>query len=101
MLRKLVLVAGVLLGGLVSAATAHADLAPPPGYVESCTVDKQCTKEEDGDVCATYFKEPNKCKDKHASDGFVYRCKTRGGSNWSEVWCRPKAPGQDKAPDKK
>jgi hypothetical protein len=24
----------------------------------------------------------------HGARGFVFRCKTRGGSTWSEVWCK-------------
>jgi hypothetical protein len=69
---------------------AKADVPPPPNYVESCTVAKQCRPGEEGTTCGTYHGEPDKCRKLHASDGFVHKCNTRGASVWSEVYCRPK-----------
>lgn len=88
----------VLLSPLVIllAGAARADVPPPEGYVEQCTAEKQCKKTEDADVCSAWHGERDKCSKAHAADGFVYKCKTRGASAWSEVWCRPKA-----APTKK
>ena len=78
--------AGLVLGTSV----VSADVPPPPGYVESCTVEKQCTKNEEGDACSAWHGERDKCEKKHAQDGFVRKCKTRGASVWTEVYCRPK-----------
>ena len=80
-------------------AVAAADLPPPPNYVESCTVEKQCTRDEEGTACSANFRERDKCSKALAADGWVHKCKTRGASVWTEVWCRPKKP-VDKAPAK-
>lgn len=76
--------------GLFLCAPAAADIPPPPGYVEQCTIEKQCTKAEEGDACGAWHGDRDKCEKKHASDGFVRKCKTRGASVWTEVYCRPK-----------
>ena len=77
------------LGTLSS--VAQADLAPPPGYVEVCTVDRQQKPNERCELCSkSYFREPDGCKKKLASKGFSQRCRSRGASVWTEVWCRPK-----------
>jgi 3-methyladenine DNA glycosylase Mpg len=75
---------------LCLASSALADVPPPPGYVEQCTVEKQCQKNEDGDACSAWHGDHDKCKKLHQSDGFVYKCSTRGASVWTEVYCRPK-----------
>ncbi len=69
---------------------ALADVPPPPGYVEQCTIEKQCKPTEEGTSCGTWHGERDKCKQQHTSDGFVYKCSTRGASVWTEVYCRPK-----------
>lgn len=69
---------------------ARADIPPPPGYTEQCTVAKQCKKSEEGDACRAWHGDREVCQKRHASDGFVYKCKTRGASVWTEVYCRPK-----------
>lgn len=75
---------------LIVSSTAVADVPPPPGYVEQCTVEKQCKKDEEGDACGAWHGDRDKCEKKHAQDGFVRRCKTRGASVWTEVYCRPR-----------
>ena len=69
---------------------AFADVPPPPGYVEQCTVEKQCKKDEDGDACGAWHGDRDKCKKLHAKDGFTYKCSTHGASVWTEIYCRPK-----------
>jgi hypothetical protein len=67
-----------------------------PRYVEECIAEKRCAPGYDADTCTTDFGKPDACKQKHAKDGFVFTCKTRNMSRWSEVWCRPSngaAPG--------
>ena len=68
----------------------YADVPPPPGYVEQCTIEKQCKKEEEGDACSAWHGDRDTCQKKHAQDGFVFKCKSRGASVWTEVYCRPK-----------
>src|SRR5262245_49459993 len=78
MLRLLAAIPLILLG----------DIAPPVGFVENCTVEKQKKSGEECVSCATFFAEADKCVRDHGSRGFEFRCKTRGGSKWSEVWCK-------------
>ncbi len=75
---------------------ALADVPPPPGYVEQCTIEKQCQKHEEGDACSAWHGDRDTCKKRHASDGFVYKCSTRGASAWTEVYCRAKKPKDNK-----
>ncbi len=75
---------------VLGSAAASADVPPPPGYVETCTIEKQCKKTEAGDLCSAWHGERDKCSKLHAKTGFVFKCKTRGASVWSEVWCGPK-----------
>ncbi|MBI3203983.1 MAG: hypothetical protein HYZ29_20755 [Myxococcales bacterium] len=76
------------LVGLLSAPAAFADVPPPPGYVEPCTVEKQQKPNETCISCSTYFAEADACQKQHAGRGFAHRCRTRGASTWSEVWCK-------------
>jgi hypothetical protein len=87
------------LAVVVFPAFAAADLPPPDGYVEQCTVEKQCAKGEEGTACRASFKERDKCRTELSAQGWVHKCKTRGASVWTEVWCRPKK-ADDKAPKK-
>src|SRR3954465_14331364 len=96
-MRSFLFTAALLAPGL-----AFADIAPEPGYVETCTVEKQCKKTEDGDECRAWHGDREVCRKKHQSDGFVYKCNSRGASVWSEVYCRPKGDKakSDKPPAK-
>ena len=80
------------------ALPARADIAPPPGYVEQCTA---AIQQQEGEVCvecATYHAEPNRCVETLGGEhGHTKRCQTRGGSTWSEVWCRPRTEGDTAA----
>lgn len=82
--------------GLLLALTpwsVRADIPPPPGYIEQCTVEKQCKNTEEGDACfVADYHQPATCKKKHEKDGFVYKCQAGGGHSWTEIFCRPKAP---------
>src|SRR5688572_20278664 len=81
------------------ALPARADIAPPPGYVEQCTA---AIQQQEGEVCvecATYHAEPNRCVETLGGEhGHTKRCQTRGGSTWSEVWCRPRTEADTAAP---
>jgi hypothetical protein len=67
-----------------------ADVPPPPGYVETCTIEKQCKADEEGRACMASFKDPDACGKTLGSEGFARRCKAHGASVWTEVWCRVK-----------
>lgn len=79
-----------LLGLLWVPALAAADIPPPRGYVEKCTIGRQCHKGEVGDLCKAWHGDTQACSRKHKDDGFEFRCQTSGASVWEEVWCGPK-----------
>lgn len=82
---------GLALAALLASSLAGADLAPGPGYVESCTLDKQQKSGEECVKCAASFEDAEACQTKHESSGMQQRCKTAGASVWTEIWCRAKA----------
>ncbi len=75
---------------IATAFTAYADVAPPPDYVESCTPENYQSSTEQCELCGTYFREPDRCRNEYVKRGFDYKCRTRGASVWKEVWCRSK-----------
>jgi MYXO-CTERM domain-containing protein len=76
------------LAALSAATAAHADLAPPPGQTERCTLALQLKEGEICVSCNTYLAEADACQKQHAPRGFAFRCRTRGASTWSELWCK-------------
>lgn len=68
-------------------STAFADVPPPEGYVETCTIEAACAGRE-GRTCEGYHggREPCEALEK---EGFVRACQTRGASVWTEVMCKP------------
>lgn len=90
---SLVALPGLVLA-LVVPSLARADLPPPPGYVESCTVEKQQGAGESCLACGdAYHGDVDACQRQHAGDGFARRCRTSGASVWTEVWCKKSAGG--------
>jgi hypothetical protein len=80
------------------APTARADVPPPPGYVETCTLPKQSHKGDDCLECRAYYGNREHCSASLASYRFARRCQTAGASTWSEVWCRGGGPTAPKVP---
>jgi hypothetical protein len=79
---------GLALFG-VSAYTARADVPPGPGYIESCTVELQQIGGTECVACGdAYHGDREACARKLAPQGYARRCKSRGASVWTEVWCR-------------
>jgi MYXO-CTERM domain-containing protein len=72
----------------VTATSARADVPPPEGYVEACTVEKQAPGQECVLCGDSYYKTPNACAAKLEPDGYTKACRTRGASTWKEVWCK-------------
>ncbi|MCA9513514.1 MAG: hypothetical protein KC635_01075 [Myxococcales bacterium] len=93
MLRTALL--SLLLVG-AAASTALADVPPPPGYVEQCTVKKQQGEGEHCYSCSAWHGDYDACVKRFKDTDYTRRCKTRGASTWSEVWCHkgpePKVP---------
>ena len=69
------------------AALAWADLPPPPGYVESCTVDKHVKEGVECSSCDASFGGRESCEALE-KEGWVFVCRTSGASVWDEVLCR-------------
>ncbi|MDG1480382.1 MAG: hypothetical protein P8R54_12365 [Myxococcota bacterium] len=77
---------------LLTTLLARADISPPEGYVETCTVALQCGETE-GTSCSAYFGGRTECEALEAK-GWQRMCQTRGASTWSEVFCA-QAPDDD------
>ncbi len=73
------------------AGHALADVAPPPDYVEKCTIEEQQGAGDECQPCGASFQGREKCTALGA-EGYKHRCKAHGASVWTEVWCRSKAP---------
>jgi hypothetical protein len=83
----------------VTSSDVRADLAPRPGYVEQCTIEKL---EKDGTLtcesCSTYFREADKCERQFANTAFKKQCRAGGASTWTELWCKPKGKDDGASP---
>jgi hypothetical protein len=85
---------GVAAGG----AIARADIAPPPDYVESCTLEKTCPAGEECVLCPADYRDYSStpvCEKNLESLSYVKKCKSYGASFWKEVWCRPATGSMD------
>ena len=80
---------------LLTTVLAHADVAPDPGFVETCTIEKQCKEGEEGTTCSAGFRGREECE-KLEKEGWKQRCRTYGGSFWNEVMCRAKKKKKEK-----
>jgi hypothetical protein len=89
---------------LAFAGVAHADVPPPPGYVETCTVEQQQTGGARCEACRANFQDASACETRFASTQMQRRCRTTGASVWTEVWCEtrthvdPAVPAPTPAP---
>jgi hypothetical protein len=79
---------------ILAAASTWADVPPPKGYVEKCTIEAQTRIGEECRLCGAYFASREKCL-ALGREGYSQRCRSYGASVWSEVWCRlkPKPAG--------
>lgn len=95
-------VAAVLVLVLAVSLPASADVPPPPGYVETCTVERQQKPGEECRECRAWHGERDACEKTLGKDGFERRCSTAGASVWTELWCRnadaPAAPPKPAEP---
>ena len=98
--------AGFLLALLLASAPASADIPPPPGYVEKCTVEQaQARTGHTCEMCGdAYHGDREACVNKYAETQTMSReCRTSGASVWDEVWCDSAKPlsAEDKAASEK
>ena len=77
-----------MLALFLALQVARADVPPPNGYVEDCTVQRQQQKGEECQACKAWYGGREDCVALEGQ-GYVSRCRTRGASVWGEVLCRP------------
>jgi hypothetical protein len=76
------------LAALSAASNAMADVAPPPNYVERCSIDKVQQSAEHCESCRAWHGDPEACSKSLGAQGYQHRCRTNGASAWSEIWCK-------------
>jgi len=89
------LVYGFMVGSLLvlgGAKLALADVAPPVGYVEQCTLEKQQAAGKACVACKNDYTSfvgdaGDRCVQQYESIGYTKVCKSYGASAWTEVWC--------------
>jgi hypothetical protein len=74
----------------VCAMPALADVPPPDGYVETCTVAKRVTATTECLTCAAYYGAVSRCQTMLAPYCYSKACQSSGASTWTEVHCRTK-----------
>lgn len=69
---------------LLLATLAFADIPPPPGYVEKCTLKNHpgCVK------CDAWHGGREECEALE-NKGYTRACRTGGASVWDEIFCPP------------
>jgi hypothetical protein len=72
------------------AAPAFADIPPPEGYVEKCTVAKQQTSTTECLDCRAWYSARDRCTNLLAPYCYSGICNSYGASAWTEVHCRTK-----------
>jgi hypothetical protein len=85
-----------MLWTLLVVNLAVADVPPPRGYVEQCTVEKQAAPGKECVSCAGYHGGREPCEALEAQ-GYTKACQTNGASVWTEVMCKA-APAGSAAP---
>jgi hypothetical protein len=117
--RATVLVSATVV--LLTAATAQADVAPPPEYEEECT---RAFQEADDEYCESrsggFWDERGCCDSQERAapdgeadpavvaeccaevegEGWTYRCKTYGASSFGTLWCRARLPDDPPRPER-
>jgi hypothetical protein len=76
------------------APLARADVPPPGG--ETCTLAHQ-SGSTGCEECGANFNAPDTCASL-AQKGLEQRCRTSGGTVWTEIWCRPGGGASTPAP---
>jgi len=80
-------VAATVLSSGLWVGQAKADVAPPPGYIEQCTVAIQQVGGKSCIACPSGRSDMTACEKQYAAQGYVKSCSSYGASVWTEVWC--------------
>lgn len=80
------------------AGVAHADVPPPDGYVEQCTLERQKKAGEDCQTSRPWHGDHDKGKLEWGTKGYTLRCRTNGASVWTEIWCKTLEPAKPSEP---
>ncbi len=81
--------------------TAFADVAPPEGYVEACTVAKKQTATSECVQCLalrSMYDNADRCSSLLSPYCFVKECSAWGGAAYPEVWCRARSESSPAVP---
>ena len=87
-----------LAGSLTLARPAWADLPPPDGYVETCTIANQQTAASECVFCEAERNVADRCDPLLDPYCYVKVCQAWGGSGYPELWCRTKGAGVPPVP---
>jgi hypothetical protein len=90
--------AGAIALSAVIALPALADVPPPRGYVERCTVARQQTATTECVACAANYMLPDRCQTMLTHYAYHQVCQTRGNSSAIQVFCRDKDVGAPRVP---
>jgi MYXO-CTERM domain-containing protein len=74
----------------LAAAPVLADMPPPDGYVEACTIAKKKAATSECLECRGWYGNVNWCTNLLAPYCYTKLCNTYGASVWTEVFCRTK-----------
>ena len=80
-------------GSLTLAGAARADVPPPDGYVETCTLANKQTATSECLACAADYNNFGRCSPLLSPYCYSKVCKTWGASAYTELWCRLKGDG--------
>jgi hypothetical protein len=75
---------------MAGASRALADMPPPDGYVETCTIARQQTSKTECLECMDMHDQTERCTNLLAPYCYVKVCKTWGSTSFTEVLCRTK-----------
>ncbi len=76
-----------LLSSGLCIGQARADVAPPPWYVEQCTLEKQQVEGKSCVTCPSGRGDMTACENQYAGQGYTKACNSYGASVWTEIWC--------------
>lgn len=93
-MNRLVVATVVALGAAISVPAA-ADIAPPPGYEETCTLEQVQVAGNSCVECRGSFQDREACATEWSPQGYEKACQTRGASVWTEIWCTAADPAAE------
>ena len=80
-------------GSFTLAGAARADVPPPDGYVETCTLANKQTVTSECLACVADYSNFGRCSPLLSPYCYGKVCKTWGASAYTELWCRLKGQG--------